>query len=128
MAGSKTTKTILFVEDDRPIAEMYARVLQRQGYQVDFAYNGAEGLHKAQAQSYDLILLDIMMPEKTGIQVLRELRGPDGHGHPDTKIVVLTNLAQDKTSQEALKSQADGYIIKADIVPSQLAGIIARLI
>jgi CheY-like chemotaxis protein len=125
MAGSKT---ILFIEDDKPIAEMYSRVLEREGYRVDFAYNGADGLQKARAKHYDLILLDIMMPEKTGIEVLQELRGKDGKGSPDTKIVILTNLAQDKTSQEALKSQADGYIIKADIVPSQLAGIVAKLV
>jgi CheY-like chemotaxis protein len=125
MAGSKT---ILFIEDDRPIAEMYSRVLEREGYHVDFAYNGDEGLQKARAKHYDLILLDIMMPEKTGIEVLQDLRGEDGKGSPDTKIVILTNLAQNKTSQEALKSQADGYIIKADIVPSQLAGIVAKLI
>jgi CheY-like chemotaxis protein len=125
MAGSKT---ILFVEDDKPIAEMYARVLEREGFKVEFAYNGKEGLEKAHAKKYELILLDIMMPEKTGIDVLNELRGADGKGNPDTKIVILTNLAQDKTSQEALKAQADGYIIKADIVPSQLAGIISALI
>lgn len=125
MAGSKT---ILFIEDDRPISEMYARVLTRQGYHVDFAYDGAEGLQKAQAKAYDLILLDIMMPEMTGMEVLAKLRGEDGKGNPDTKIVILTNLAQDKTSQEALKAEADGYIIKADIVPSQLAELIAKLI
>ena len=125
MAGSKN---ILFIEDDKPIAEMYSRVLEREGYHVDFAYNGEEGLQKAGAKHYDLILLDIMMPEKTGIEVLQELRGEDGKGSPDTKIVILTNLAQDKTSQEALKAQADGYIIKADIVPSQLAGIVSRLV
>jgi CheY-like chemotaxis protein len=125
MAGSKT---ILFIEDDKPIAEMYARVLEREGYQVEFAYNGTEGLKKAQQKHYDLILLDIMMPEKTGIEVLQELRGPDGQGNPSSKIVILTNLAQDKTSQEALKAQADGYIIKADIVPSQLAGVVSKLI
>jgi two-component system OmpR family response regulator len=125
MAGSKT---ILFIEDDKPIAEMYARVLEREGYSVEFAYNGNEGLQKAQNKHYDLVLLDIMMPEMSGIEVLKLLRGEDGHGSPDTKIVILTNLAQDKTSQEALESQADGYIIKADIVPSQLAGIVKKLI
>ena len=125
MAGSKT---ILFIEDDKPIAEMYARVLEHEGYKVDFAYNGTEGLDKANSKHYDLILLDIMMPEKTGIEVLHELRGEDGKGSAGTKIVILTNLAQNKTSQEALTAQADGYIIKADIVPSQLAGIIEKLI
>lgn len=124
MAG---LKTILFIEDDKPISEMYARTLERNGYTVDFAYDGAEGIQKASQKHFDLILLDIMMPEKSGIEVLQELRGEDGHGHPDTKIIILTNLAQDKTSQEALKSQADGYIIKADIVPSQLIDIIQKL-
>ncbi|HVQ44891.1 MAG TPA: response regulator [Candidatus Saccharimonadia bacterium] len=125
MAGSKT---ILFVEDDKPIAEMYSRVLEREGFQIEFAYNGTEGLQKARTKHYDLILLDIMMPEKTGIEVLNALRGEDGKGSAQTKIVILTNLAQDKTSQEALKAQADGYIIKADIVPSQLAGLISKLL
>lgn len=124
MAGSKT---ILFIEDDKPIAEMYARVLEKEGYEVDFAYDGAEGLKKLAAKSYDLVLLDIMMPQKTGIEVLQEMRGEDGKGAPQTKILILTNLAQDKTSQEALKSQADGYIIKADIVPSQLVGLVEKL-
>lgn len=125
MAGSKT---ILFIEDDKPISEMYARTLSRNNYDVDFAFNGDEGIQKANQKHYDLILLDIMMPEKSGIEVLQQLRGEDGLGHPDTKIVILTNLAQDKTSQEALRSQADGYIIKADIVPSQLVDIINKLI
>jgi CheY-like chemotaxis protein len=125
MAGSKT---ILFVEDDKPIAEMYTRTLESKGFKVDFAYNGAEALVRANKKHYDLILLDIMMPEKTGIEVLDELRGPDGTGFPDTKIIILTNLAQDKTSLEALRAQADGYIIKADIVPSQLASLIEGLL
>jgi CheY-like chemotaxis protein len=107
---------------------MYARLLRTEGYAVDFAYDGAEGLQKSKSKHYDLILLDIMMPQMTGIEVLHELRGEDGQGHPDTKIIILTNLAQDKTSQEALKAQADGYIIKADIVPSQLAGIVGKLL
>ena len=125
MAGSKR---ILFVEDDRPISEMYARALTRQGYTVDFAYDGTEGLAKAEQGNYDLILLDIMMPGLTGIEILHRLRGEDGQGLPETKIVILTNLGQDKTSEEALKSQADGYIIKAEVVPSELAEIISKLL
>lgn len=125
MAGSKT---ILIVEDDNLIAHMYGRVLERNGFKVDIAVNGAEGLQKAQQKHYNLVLLDIMMPELTGIEVLHKLRGENGRDNPDTKIVILTNLAQDKTSQEALKAQADGYIIKADIVPSQLADIVKKLI
>lgn len=125
MAGSKT---ILFIEDDKPIAEMYARLLTTGGYKVDYATDGTSGLAKALAKTYDLILLDIMMPNKSGIEVLKELRGPDGTGHSDVKIVILTNLAQDKTSQEALAAQADGYIVKADIVPSKLVEVVDELL
>jgi CheY-like chemotaxis protein len=107
---------------------MYARVLTRSGYKVAFAYDGDEALKMVAAKHYDLILLDIMMPGKTGIEVLEEIRGANGRGMPETKIIILTNLAQKKASQEALRAQADGYIIKADIVPSQLVEVIEKLI
>ena len=124
MAGSKK---ILFVEDDHFISDMYSRVLSKSGYTVDFAYTGTDGYAKAQSGGYDLILLDIMMPEMTGIEILHKLRGEDGSGLPDSRIIVLTNLAQDAASKDALKAKADGYLIKADVVPSQLLEIIASL-
>ncbi|MBW4061933.1 response regulator [Candidatus Saccharibacteria bacterium] len=123
MAGSKT---ILFVEDDRPISEMYARLLIKAGFEVDFAYDGLEALAKSATKSYDLILLDIMMPGKSGIEVLHELRKNPGFNA--TRIIILTNLAQDKTSQEAIRSQADGYLVKADIIPSQLMAVVKEIL
>ena len=123
MAGSKT---ILFVEDDRAISEMYTRLLAKAGYQVDYASDGLEGLKRAEAKPYDLILLDIIMPGKSGIEVLHELRSNPKHNA--TRIVILTNLAQEKTSQEALKAQADGYLVKADIIPSQLTQVVQGLL
>lgn len=125
MAGSKK---ILIVEDDQFISEMYARTLTNNGYKVDFALNGREGMARAKKINYDLILLDIMMPEMTGMEVLQNLRGPDGKGLENTKIVILTNLAQDRQSKLALSSQADGYLIKADVVPSKLLAIINQLL
>lgn len=125
MAGSKK---ILIVEDDKFIAEMYARLLVKEGYSVDFAVNGVEGIKMAKDGDYDLVLLDIMMPEVTGIDVLKELRGDDGLGIPNTKIVILTNLGQNQASQDALKAKADGYLIKADVVPSKLLEIVNRLL
>jgi DNA-binding response OmpR family regulator len=125
MAGSKS---ILLIEDDPMISDMYARVLKKDGYQVDFAVNGQTGIEMARKTTYNLILLDIMMPQVTGIDVLHDLRGADGKGLPNTKIVILTNLAQPKQSKEALESQADGYLIKADVVPSKLVEIVKQLI
>ncbi len=125
MAGSKR---ILIIEDDQFISDMYARVLLKSGYEVDYALNGPEGIKKARTGKYNLVLLDIMMPGMTGIDVLKQLRGSDGHGLDSTKIVILTNLAQDKSSREALEAQADGYLIKADVVPSRLVKIVEELI
>jgi two-component system, chemotaxis family, chemotaxis protein CheY len=125
MAGSKK---ILIVEDDQFISEMYARALRSAGYKVDFALNGREGIQKARKAAYNLVLLDIMMPELTGMEVLQNLRGPDGRGLERTKIVILTNLAQDRQSKAALSAQADGYLIKADVVPSKLLKIINQLL
>lgn len=125
MAGSKK---ILIIEDDQFISDMYASLLLKHGYKVDFATNGKDGLASAKATRYDLILLDIMMPEMTGIDVLKELRGEDGLGQNQTKIVILTNLGQNKASQDALKAKADGYLIKADVIPSKLLEIVNRLL
>lgn len=125
MAGSKK---ILIVEDDQMISQMYARVLAKAGYKVDFAQSGETAIPMAEKGNYNLLLLDIMMPRMTGIEVLQKLRGANGHGLPDTKIVILTNLAQSKQSKEALAAQADGYLIKADVVPSKLLEIIQDII
>lgn len=125
MAGSKH---ILLVEDEKLISEMYGRVLENSGFSVDYAFGGQDGIDKAGKKPYDLILLDIMMPGISGIDVLKSLRGDDGKGLKDTRIVILTNLAQDKASRQALEAKADGYLIKADVVPSKLIKIIEDLI
>jgi CheY-like chemotaxis protein len=124
MAGSKR---ILLIEDDTLISEMYARVLTKAGYHVDFACDGPTGIGMATSDKYDLILLDIMMPKMTGMEVLQVLRGSDHKGLGNTKIVILTNLAQPKQSKKALEAQADGYLIKAEVVPSKLLEIVTQL-
>ena len=61
-----TIKSILLIEDDRFIGDMYSRSLSREGYQVDLIQNGEEGLAAALKGTYDMILLDVMLPEKKG--------------------------------------------------------------
>ena len=67
-------KTILVIEDDRFIGEMYVRSLRQNGFEVDWVVSGTEGLQAATAKPYDLILLDIMLPEQEGTVVLAKLR------------------------------------------------------
>jgi DNA-binding response OmpR family regulator len=116
-------KTILLIEDDLFIGEMYSRSLGREGYKVDLISNGEEGLQAALTRRYDLILLDVMLPEKKGTDILKALRGDEDKA-PDSRIVVLTNYEQDDESKMAMQSKADGYLIKADITPRRLLEII----
>lgn len=118
-----TIKTILLIEDDLFIGEMYSRSLGREGYKVDLIKDGSEGLSAALTKRYDLILLDVMLPEKKGTEILSALRDQEDKV-PNSRIVVLTNYEQDDESRVAMQSKADGYLIKADITPRRLLEII----
>jgi DNA-binding response OmpR family regulator len=120
-------KTILIVEDDRFIGEMYVRSLQKAGYTVDWMVDGNDGLIAARNKPYDLILLDIMLPERRGNDILKALRGGAEDLIPNTKIIVLTNFEQDDESRMAMERNVDAYLIKADITPRKLMTIIDQL-
>ncbi len=121
-------KKILVIEDDRFIGEMYVRSLRKASYEVDWVVGGNEGLTAAVAKKYDLILLDIMLPEKQGTEILQYLRNSHEDKIPGTKVLVMTNFEQDEQSRAAMEANADGYLIKADITPHKLLDIIAKLL
>lgn len=127
MTMNNTIKTILMVEDDRFIGEMYVRTLRKEGYEVDWMVTGSQGYAAATSTAYDLILLDIMLPEAEGTDVLDQLRNEKGDKIPDTKIIILTNFEQDDESRMAMEKRADGYLIKAEITPRKLIEIIKTL-
>lgn len=119
-------KKILCIEDDRFIGEMYVRSLKKAGYDVDWMVDGNDGLVAARNKTYDLILLDIMLPERRGSEILAALRGSYDF-IPDTKVVIMTNFDQDEESRLAMQHNADAYLIKADITPRKLLDVIAKL-
>lgn len=127
MDAANTIKTILVVEDDRFIGEMYVRSLQRSGYTVDWVTSGNDGIEAATQRQYDLLLLDVMLPEKQGDEVLRQLRTEGEDKIPHSRIIVLTNFDQDDESRAAMQAKADGYLIKADITPKKLLEIISSM-
>lgn len=120
-------KTILCIEDDRFIGEMYVRSLRKAGYEVDWMIDGNDGLVAARNKPYDLILLDIMLPERRGNEILQSLRGGETDLIPNTKIIVLTNFDQDEESRAAMQHDADAYLIKAEITPRKLLTVIDKL-
>lgn len=120
-------KNILCIEDDRLIGEMYVRSLQKAGYSVDWMVNGNDSVVALNNKQYDLVILDIMLPEKKGSDILKELRADKENLNYDTKVLVLTNFEQDEESREAMEHDASGYLIKADITPKKLLEIVKRL-
>ena len=123
-----TAKSILIIEDDRFIGEMYVRSLRKAEYNVDWMVDGNDGLIAARNKPYDAILLDVMLPERRGSEILKALRGNGEDLIPDTKVIVLTNFEQDDESRMAMQQNADAYLIKAEITPRKLLAILEDLL
>ena len=120
-------KTILCVEDDRFIGEMYVRSLQKAGYDVTWVVDGSDGPVAARNQNFDLIILDLMLPEQRGDQILDALRNNNVDLVPNSKILIMTNFEQDEASRRSVMSRVDGYLIKADITPRNLIDVVKQM-
>ena len=105
---------------------MYVRSLKKAGYDVDWMIDGNDGLIAARNKQYDLILLDVMLPERRGTEILESLRGSEDL-IPRSKVIVFTNFEQDEESRTAMEARADAYLIKADITPNKLLSVIKQL-
>ncbi len=116
---------VLCVEDEHFITELYTRALVKAGYEVKVIFDGAEGLAAAKTDAYDIVLLDIMLPNMTGVEVLRRLR--EEVPHLRAKVIITTNLEQREETRKLIEKQADGYLIKAEITPRQLVGFLKDL-
>lgn len=112
-------KKILIVEDDQFLREFYQELLQMEGYFVDTASDGEIGLSKLQSSEYNLVLLDIMLPKKDGVQILRDLKIKPAKS-PNIIIVILTNLGQDTVIKQCFELGANGYLIKSALNPDQV--------
>ncbi len=112
------TKKILVVEDDDFIRDMYYQELTRAGFFVSAAPNGEEGVKLLQQNTFDLVLLDILMPGMNGLEVLKQIK--ENPQTQNLKVVLLTNLGQEITIKEGFKMGAIGYLLKASYNPDQI--------
>jgi heavy metal response regulator len=110
---------ILVVEDEKKVASFIKRGLEEEGYSVDIAYDGEEGLKMGTAEEYDLILMDLMLPQKNGLEVIQDLR------KEDIRTPVLCLTAKDKVDDivSGLDSGSDDYLTK----PFAFAELLARV-
>lgn len=113
------SKKILIVEDDQFLREFYQELLQTEGYLVDVAAEGETASKKLHEGGFDLVMLDIMLPKKDGLQILRDNKA-DPPKTLNKTIVMLTNLGQDATIKQAFALGASGYIIKSALNPDQV--------
>ncbi len=111
---------VLLIEDNRSISEMVGEYLERRGYSVDFAADGVTGLHLAVTNSYDVIVLDLMLPGMDGIDVCRKLRQDAKRSTPVLMLTARDTL-EDKVS--GLDAGADDYLVK----PFELKELDARV-
>jgi len=109
---------ILIVEDNKDVNTMLAEILTGEKYEVSSAYTGIDGLNKIKAQEYDLILLDIMLPYKSGDEILKEVRE-----FSDIPIIIISAKDMIGTKIDLLKMGADDYITK----PFDLDEVVARV-
>ena len=115
MEGEGGKEKILIIEDDRFITKMYQTKLSLDGYTVETAENGAQGVEKIKSFSPDLVLLDIIMPEMDGFGVLEAIRDDDTIN--STPVVVMSNLAQEDHLKRAKALGAKDYIVKSQLTP-----------
>lgn len=111
---------ILVVEDEEYLRELYQEIISEQGYYVETAKDGNEGILKIKQGGWDLVLLDVILPGMDGIEIMRVTKA-NPPAIPNKKIVFLTNLDKDKEMEQAL-ALGDGYIIKGQVTPDVLVG------
>ncbi|MBT4120156.1 MAG: response regulator [Candidatus Peribacter sp.] len=104
---AKKGKKILIVEDERPLAHALELKFSHEGYDVTIATDGAEGLKMANAEKFNMILLDLIMPEMDGFTFMEQLK-------KKTPIIILSNLGQEEDKERAKKLGAVDYFVKSN--------------
>jgi DNA-binding response OmpR family regulator len=117
---------VAIIEDDMAIVQMYRTKFENEGYEVATAPDGATGLGLIEEYQPDIILLDLMMPNMNGLDMLQRLRGQPGGR--DAKVVVLTNMGDTETATRVYKMAADDYIVKAEMTPKQVSDRVKALL
>lgn len=118
------SKKILIVEDERTLNEAYQMLLEQEGYDVHFAFDGDEALQVCETLEPDLILLDLRMPKMGGIGFLEAYDLENEH--PDVRVIVFSNLDTQGEVEKAYELGAHKYMLKAWASPKELSQLVAN--
>ncbi|HET9721487.1 MAG TPA: response regulator [Candidatus Saccharimonadales bacterium] len=112
---------IAIVEDDLAIAQMYRLKFEAEGYKVEIAENGKLGLELCEQMKPDLVLLDLMMPEMNGDEMLEKMRATDWG--KEIKVIILTNVSEQEAPDKLKSMHVRAFVVKAEMTPSQVADL-----
>jgi DNA-binding response OmpR family regulator len=115
---------IAIVEDDQAISTMYRIKFEAEGFRVETAANGKLGLKLIEDMKPDIVLLDLMMPEMNGDEMLKKLRATTWG--KSMKVVVLTNMGEQEIPEEVKQMGVVAVILKADMTPRQVAELVKQ--
>jgi len=117
-------KKILLIEDDKFLLKLYSDKLNREGFEVSMAITGEEGLGKVAAEKPDLVLLDIILPQKNGFDILSEIKL--NSATKNIPVIILTNLGQDSDIKTGFELGAVDYLVKTDFSITKLPEIVRK--
>lgn len=123
-AYARGMSKIAIIEDDAAISQMYRIKFETEGYEVDTAENGKLGLELIAKMKPDIILLDLMMPEMNGDEMLIKLRQtPFGK---NVKVIILTNMGESEAPESIKDLHVEAFIVKANMTPRQVADLVKK--
>jgi DNA-binding response OmpR family regulator len=111
---------ILLVEDDQILARLYQAKFKKEGFEIELAYDGLEGVDKMKAFAPDLVILDLIMPKMDGFSFLEKIQDDSSLNPEKAPILVLSNLGQESDIKRAQELGAKDFFVKADISLSQM--------
>ena len=115
---------IAIVEDDQIISQMYRIKFESENYDVENAENGKLGLELIEKMHPDIVLLDLMMPEMNGDEMLAKLRATSWG--KTVKVIILTNVGEQELPESVKKLTVSAVILKADMTPSQVVTLVKK--
>lgn len=122
----KKQKRILFIEDNQIISDLYKQKFKEEGLELVVAEKGKIGLEMLEKYHFDLLLLDIVLPDMDGWEILRRIK--KNKRLADLKVVILSNLGQKTEVEKGLRLGCDKYLIKANYTPTEVVAQIKRMI
>lgn len=117
---------IAIIEDEPDIQQMYRFRLELEGYKVQVAYDGVQGLAVVRSFRPDLVLLDLRMPVMSGDVMLERMRSEDWGS--SARVIILTNISRDEAPQKLRFLNVDRYIVKAHHTPAQIVQIVREIL